>query len=335
MAPTWKDFLLAIPVGMIAYTGIETISNMAEEAKDEAKTIPAAINRVVIAVFAIYALLPPVALSALPVTQRRTATTRPCSASPRTRAASPATRCSAWSSTSTWAPCSGAAEIYVGLLAATILFIATNAGIIGVSRLVYSMGIHRQVPDRLRQLHPQLPHAVDRDHRSSAAIACLADDPRQGRVPGQHVRVRGDAVVHDRARLGHPAAPASTRTSSGPDRGRATSASRGSRLPLFAVFGGLGTFWPSSSVTLLHVDVALAGIGWLALGCVIYPIYRHRQGLDLTSTMKVAIPTPVVDHEAEYESILVAFDERELPPTARSRPRSRSRPAGGAASTCS
>ncbi len=46
-------------------------------------------------------------------------------------------------------------EIYVGLLAATILFIATNAGIIGVSRLVYSMGIHRQVPDRLRQLHPK------------------------------------------------------------------------------------------------------------------------------------------------------------------------------------
>ena len=69
VAPTWKDFFLAIPVAMIAYTGIETISNMAEEAKDETKTIPAAIKRVVIAVFAIYALLPVVALSALPVTQ--------------------------------------------------------------------------------------------------------------------------------------------------------------------------------------------------------------------------------------------------------------------------
>ena len=33
--------------------------------------------------------------------------------------------------------------------------LATNAGIIGVSRLVYSMGLHRQVPDRLRQLHPK------------------------------------------------------------------------------------------------------------------------------------------------------------------------------------
>src|SRR5881398_634060 len=70
IAPTWKDFFLAIPVAMIAYTGIETISNMAEEAKDEAKTIPEAIKRVVIAVFAIYLLLPAVALSALPVTQQ-------------------------------------------------------------------------------------------------------------------------------------------------------------------------------------------------------------------------------------------------------------------------
>src|SRR4051812_44149060 len=69
VAPTWKDFFLSIPVAMIAYTGIETISNMAEEAKDEARTIPAAIKRVVVAVFAIYALLPVIALSALPVVQ--------------------------------------------------------------------------------------------------------------------------------------------------------------------------------------------------------------------------------------------------------------------------
>src|SRR4030088_1730288 len=67
VAPTWKDFLIAIPIGMIAYTGIETISNMAEEARDETRTIPRAIRAVVIAVFAIYAALPLVALSALPV----------------------------------------------------------------------------------------------------------------------------------------------------------------------------------------------------------------------------------------------------------------------------
>src|SRR6476661_2966036 len=69
IAPTWKDFLVAIPVGMIAYTGIETISNMAEEARDETRTVPRAIRAWVVAVFAIYAALPLVALSALPVTR--------------------------------------------------------------------------------------------------------------------------------------------------------------------------------------------------------------------------------------------------------------------------
>src|SRR5712672_1223323 len=61
IAPTWKSFLVAIPIGMIAYTGIETISNMAEEARDETKTVPQAIRAVVLAVFAIYAALPLVA----------------------------------------------------------------------------------------------------------------------------------------------------------------------------------------------------------------------------------------------------------------------------------
>ena len=33
-APTWTSFALAIPVAMIAYTGIETVSNLAEEARE-------------------------------------------------------------------------------------------------------------------------------------------------------------------------------------------------------------------------------------------------------------------------------------------------------------
>src|SRR5688572_17739365 len=67
-APTLSQFLLAIPIGTIAYTGIETISNMAGEARDEDTTIPESIRRVMLAVFAIYFTLPLIALSALPVT---------------------------------------------------------------------------------------------------------------------------------------------------------------------------------------------------------------------------------------------------------------------------
>src|SRR5437867_5563258 len=66
-APTWSQFFLAIPVGMIAYTGIETVSNLAEEARDPVKSIPRSIGAVAVAVYAIYFTLPLIALSALPV----------------------------------------------------------------------------------------------------------------------------------------------------------------------------------------------------------------------------------------------------------------------------
>jgi amino acid transporter len=102
-----QNFILAIPIGMIAYTGIETISNMAEEAKDERRTIPEAINRVRLAVYAIYFTLPAVALSALPVQRDpQTGEYYTLLGAPRTRAATPATRSWAWSSRSIWDRCS-------------------------------------------------------------------------------------------------------------------------------------------------------------------------------------------------------------------------------------
>src|SRR5215204_4806317 len=155
VAPTWKDFILAIPIGMLTYTGIETISNMSEEARDEARTIPKAINRVRIAVFAIYFTLPAVALSALPVHQDpRTGEHFTLLGLTEEEGGFAGDPILGVVKTMDLGPLQSVGEIYVGLLAATILFLATNAGIIGVSRLVYSMGIHRQMPDALRRLHP-------------------------------------------------------------------------------------------------------------------------------------------------------------------------------------
>src|SRR5204862_920719 len=48
-----------------------------------------------------------------------------------------------------------AAKVYVGVLAATILFIATNAGVIGASRITYAMATYRQLPQLFRRLHPK------------------------------------------------------------------------------------------------------------------------------------------------------------------------------------
>jgi APA family basic amino acid/polyamine antiporter len=93
-----------------------------------------------------------------------------------------------------------------------------------------------------------------------------------------------------------------------PYRGPGNLRIAGRELPLFAVVGAVGTGLAFLVVTFLHIDVALAGVGWLTLGMCIYPIYRRRQGLDLTTTTKVVVPKPVVETEAEYDSVLVALD---------------------------
>jgi basic amino acid/polyamine antiporter, APA family len=309
VAPTWKDFLVAIPVGMIAYTGIETISNMAEEARDERTTIPAAIKRVVIAVFAIYAALPVVALSALPVFRDENGdyvTRLGLSEEEGGFAGDPILGVVKQIDLGAF---QAAGEIYVGLLAATILFIATNAGIIGVSRLVYSMGLHRQVPDRLRQLHPKFGTPWV-GIMVFGAIACLAMIPGQAEFLG-NMYAFGAMLSFTIAHLAVIRLRFNRADVERPYRGPGNVRVRGRDLPLFAVFGGLGTALAFIVVTALHLDVAMAGAGWLALGCLIYPVYRRRQGLDLTTTTKVAVPKPVVDHEAEYQSVLVALDGTE------------------------
>jgi basic amino acid/polyamine antiporter, APA family len=305
IAPTWKNFVIAIPVGMIAYTGIETISNMAEEARDEARTIPAAIKGVVIAVFAIYAALPAVALSALPVrcVAGHCQTLLGLSEDKGGFAGDPVLGIVKHLHLG---PLQHAGEIYVGLLAATILFIATNAGIIGVSRLVYSMGLHRQVPDKLRQLHPR--------YRTPwigivvfGGVACVTLIPGQAVFLGNMYAfgaMLSFTIAHISVIRLRLTAPDHKRPYRGPGRLRVA----GRELPLFAVFGGLGTFLAFITVTVLHAAVAAAGVGWLLSGILVYVVYRRRQGLDLVTTTKVAIARPAVDTEAEYQSVLVAFD---------------------------
>jgi APA family basic amino acid/polyamine antiporter len=306
-APHWKDFLIAIPVGMIAYTGIETISNMAEEARDQSRTIPAAINRVVIAVFVIYAALPAVALSALPVTceHGHCRTLLGLSENHGGFAGDPVLGIVKHLHLGVL---QHAGEIYVGLLAETILFIATNAGIIGVSRLVYSMGLHRQVPDRLRQLHPRF-RTPWIGILAFGVIACLTLVPGQATFLGNmyafgamlSFTIAHVSVIRLRARE-----PDRER----PYRGPGSLRIAGRDVPVFALLGGAGTFLAFVTVTALHVEVAAAGVGWLLLGIGVYVAYRRRQGLDLSTTTKVAVARPAVESEAEYDSIVVAFDER-------------------------
>jgi basic amino acid/polyamine antiporter, APA family len=307
--PTLGDFLIAIPVAMVAYTGIETISNMAEEAKDYGKTIPRGIGLVVGAVAVIYTFLPAVALSAMPVKDGQTVL-----ALPKEQGGYADDPVLGVVKNMDLGSLEHPAEIYVGILAATILFIATNAGILGVSRLSYSMGQHRQLPELLRVLHPRFrtPYIAI---TVFSGVACLAILPGKADFLGviyAFGAMLSFTIAHAAVATLRVKQPDADR----PWKGPGTLRIRGHELPLYSVLGGIGTGIALIVATVLDVRVLASGLGWMALGITLYVIYRRRQGLSLTETHKVVMAKPAVEHEVEYESVLVAFEDDHYSPEA-------------------
>jgi basic amino acid/polyamine antiporter, APA family len=304
VAPTWSDFALGIAVGMIAYTGIETISNMAEEAKDAARTIPHSVGLVVAAVLGLYLLIPIVALSAMPVVHHGGEYT------------------TALGSTFADDPILGIVEnlglshgpteilrYYVGVLAAVILLIATNAGLIGVSRLTYSMGQHRQLPEGLRQVHPKYrtPYIAILIFGTIAIVTLLP-----GQTDFLATMYSFGAMLS--FTIAHVAVIQLRRKD--PDRERAWKPrgnihAFGFEVPVTAVLGGLGTFAAWIVVMALNPRTLFVGTGWMVLGIAVYVLYRRNQRLPLTQTVKVVLPEPLGVEEVEYRSILVAFEDDE------------------------
>ncbi len=304
VAPSWENFLIAIPIGMIAYTGIETISNMAEEAKDETRSVPAAIRYVVFAVFAIYALMPMVALSALPVTRQPDGKYSTLLGVEETHGGYAGDPVLGIVKHLHLGGLQSAGEIYVGLLAATILFIAANAGIIGVSRLVYSMGLHRQLPDPLSRLHPRFSTPWI-GIALFGAIACLTIVPGKAAFLG-NMYAFGAMLSFTIAHLSVIRLRLSQPERHRPYRGPGTLRVAGRELPLFALLGLVGTGIAFLAVTALHLDVAVAGVVWLAIGTTVYYFYRKAQGLDLVTTTLIARPErPANFQPLAYRTALV------------------------------
>ncbi|HET7119693.1 MAG TPA: APC family permease [Solirubrobacterales bacterium] len=304
VAPTWSDFALGIAVGMIAYTGIETISNMAEEAKDAARTIPSSVGLVVVAVLGLYLLIPIVALSAMPVVQHGGEYT------------------TALGSKFADDPILGIVEnlglshlptevlrYYVGVLAAVILLIATNAGLIGVSRLTYSMGQHRQLPEGLRQVHPKYrtPYIAILIFAAIAIITLLPGQTDFLATMYSFGAMLSFTIAHVaviQLRRKHPDVERTWKPPLNPPV-------FGFNVPVTAVLGGLGTFAAWIVVMALNPRTLFVGLGWMVLGIAVYVLYRRNQRLPLTQTVKVVLPEPLGVEEVEYRSILVAFEDDE------------------------
>jgi APA family basic amino acid/polyamine antiporter len=149
VAPTWSNFLASISIAMVTYTGIETISNLSEEAKNPGRNVPLATWWVIGAVLFVSTFLPTIGISVFPVELHdgvyttQLATTFKADPVAGIVSGFPDATMRFW------------AQVWVGILAFTILIIATNAGVIGISRLSYSMAGSDLLPHRLAILHPK------------------------------------------------------------------------------------------------------------------------------------------------------------------------------------
>jgi APA family basic amino acid/polyamine antiporter len=302
-APTWGDFFIAIPVAMIAYTGIETVSNLAEEARDPPRDIPRSIRLVAVAVFAIYFTLPLIALSALPVKHVGDHYETRLGLPPEQGGFANDPVLGLVKNLNLHGFMLHSLEIYVGLLAATILLVATNAGVIGASRITYSMATYRQLPEVFRRLHrrfktPWLAIVIFAGFASIAVIlpgqtkflgtmysfgAMLSFTIAHAAVVALRVRYPDEELVY---------------------RARPNLRFRGIDWPLFALFGGLGTGIAWVVVLVQEPTTRWVGLGWLALGFAVYAVYR-RQVARIPLSQTVRLPALVLGVEVEFRTILV------------------------------
>jgi APA family basic amino acid/polyamine antiporter len=304
VAPTWSQFFLAIPVAMIAYTGIETVSNLAEEARDPVKNIPQAIKFVAVAVFVIYFTLPWIALSALPVTKTPDGHYQTLLGVGPPNGFSNDPVLGLVENLGVHGATLSALKIYVGLLAATILFIATNAGVIGASRITYAMASYRQLPEVFRRLHKRFKTPYISLLVFAGLIPLIVILPGKTSFLGTMYSF-GAMLSFTVAHASIVALRYKNRDDELVFRARPNLRLRGVDWPLFAIFGGLGTALSWFVVVEQEAPTRWAGLGWLAAGFVMYAVYRRRVvHAPLTETVRA----PVVIGPAvalEYRNVLV------------------------------
>jgi len=269
--PTPENLILGIALASIAYTGIETMSQMAEETRQPEKKVPKALVMMIVTVLVIFAGISVVSLSAM----------------------TPQQLASEWSRD----PVAGIAaslpialirdilKPLIAILAGTILLIATNAGLIGISRLAFSLGSHNLVPPALSRVHPRFktPY-VSIILFSIVAILILTP----GFFAADVFKNMGTLYAFGSllAFMFAHASIISLRVKK-PELPRPFKIGwniriKGREIPISAILGLAATaiIWVIISITQPYSR--WVGLVWMAAGLIIYYFYRRKQHLPLT-----------------------------------------------------
>jgi len=287
-SPTWPQFFKGVGMAMVAYIGIESISQLAGEARRPHRTIPRAMLSTMATLLVLYFGISSIALSALsPQELTQYYLEDPIAG---IAASMPFGR-------QYLAP-------WVGLLGATILFVAANAGLIGASRLTFAMSEHFTMPRLFYKLHPRFktPYvSLIAFTVLAAAVVFFA-----GRLTGiadlyNFGAMLSFALAHLSLlglRIRQPEMVRPFRIGWNVKIGRAA-------LPITALVGLLGTVAVWVDVVLTKPAGRNLGFLWMGVGVAAYLWYRRQQKLPAAARVEIERLKMPEYHAVTVKKILV------------------------------
>jgi len=276
--PSTQNLIFGIAIAALCFTGVETVSQLAEETKEPAKKIPRAYVLMIVAVLVLFAGISIVALSAM--TPQLLGD--PINGWARDPVAGIAANLPSETLQSIFAP-------LVAILAATILLTASNAGLMGISRLAFNLSSHNQLPATLSRVH----HRFRTPYFAIilfCLIALLVLTP--GFFATNFFADLGALYVFGSLlcfALAH-AAVLSLRVKK-PELDRPFKLGwniniKGRELPTTAILGLIATSVIWLIVVITQPYCRWVGTTWMVIGLIIYYIYRRKNHLPLTHTPK-------------------------------------------------
>jgi basic amino acid/polyamine antiporter, APA family len=287
-APSWDDLAFALPLALLAYTGLETVANLAAEAREPGRTLPRSLFSALGLVVVLTALVAVVGISAFPVEAGQTALGDEWLEAPLAGIVDVLQE-----SLPGWL--GESLRVYVGLTGSLVLLAAATTSVSGFTRLAHSLGGHRQLPRSFGRLSRRTlvsPQAIVAAAVVSIALVIvtrLASDDVAFLASlysfGILLAFAAAQLAVLRLRLTEPDLP------------------RPFRAPLAAPVVGvpLAVFvWLVAMVT--HPGARYAGPAWIALGLVVYVLVRRRERLGLLQATTVIEELPP---HVEYRRLLV------------------------------
>ena len=329
-APTWHALVFSLSLAMLAFTGLETVANLAAEAREPGKALPrslfAGIGVVVIVSFPIAAI----GLSAYP---------------PHPDPAGP----DGWATDlgTTWirAPLVGISEafggslpdaavdtikVFLGVTGAIILVSAIATSLSGAGRLAYSLGQRAMLPrsfGRLNQRTFIAPASIVSGAVIAAALLVIADSVGREVTFLASLYSFGALIAFTAAQLAVIRLRFKEPDLARPYRVPVNVRIRGVPVPLAPLIGAPLTFalWIAALYT--HDAARIAGPVWLVLGAILFVAVRRARHERLLEHVEPAVADLVPEEEGIYERILVPGQAR---PDRRGDARDRDPPRGGA-----